>query len=57
MMLIKPTILTEDDLKEIKFQSTKKDWTRFLDFLYGMLLSGIAGASVGFTLFLLTLID
>ena len=54
MMLIKPIILTEDDLNGIKFQSIQKSWSEFFDFLLGVLLSGIFGASIGFILFILS---
>ena len=44
----------EDNFKGTKFHSAKKDWTEFLDFLLGVFLSGIAGASVGFALLILS---
>jgi hypothetical protein len=54
MIFIKPTILTYEDVKDIKFPSKKYDWTELRDFLFGVIISGIFGASVGFALLVLS---
>ena len=54
MIFIKPTILSYEDVKDIKFQSKKYDWTELRDFLFGVIISGIFGASIGFAMLMLS---
>ena len=47
MMLLKPTILTDEDVKDIKIKK-KWDFVPFLYFLIGVIISGLLGAFFGY---------
>ena len=50
-MIIKPTILTDEDVKDIRIEKDKFDWANLGIFLLGVVLSGVIGS--GFGLFML----
>ena len=52
-MIIKPTILTDEDVKDIRTEKDRFDWANLGIILLGVVLSGAIGAGFGFFMLLI----